>query len=137
MSKVPGYKIVLQFDTKTIVGYRSHDMDASVDMADATTGESTDQWKESLPMFKGMKFSVGGLYDPTGGDNDSFDDAYDLLAAGTLFTAKYGNTATGSRFYSASAYITSVKISGAYNDLASYTIEVEVTGKPTTGTVAA
>ncbi len=49
MGKLAGYKIVLQFDTKTLVGYRKHSMDASVDMGDATTGESTNQWKEYLP----------------------------------------------------------------------------------------
>jgi len=137
MGKVAGYKIVLQFDAKTIVGYRTNDMDISVDMADATTGESTGQWKEGLPLFKGAKFSVAGLYDPTAGSNSSCDDAIDLLIAGTQFTAKYGNTEVGSRYYSASAYITNVKLSGPHNDLGSYTIDVEVTGAVTPGTVSA
>ena len=135
--KVPGYKILLQFDSKTLVGYRSQSMDAEADMGDATTGASTNQWKEVIPLFKGMEFSVDGLYDPVAGDNKSFDDIYDLLKDGTKFTAKYGNTEAGSRYYSADAYIRRVHIEGPYDDLASYTVDVIVSGEPTTGTVGA
>jgi len=137
MGKIPGYKIVLQFDSKTIVGYRSHSMDAEADLADATTGASTDQWKEVYPMFKGMKFSVAGLFDPTAGDNSTFEDAYDLLANGTKFTAKYGNTEAGSRYYSVDCYVNAVHIEGPHDDLSSYTLDCTATGKPTPGVVGA
>jgi len=137
MGKIPGYKIVLQFDNKTLVGYRSHSMDAEADMGEATTGASVNQWKEYIPLFKGMEFSVDGLYDPTAGGNNTFDDAFDLLKGGTNFTAKYGNTEAGSRYYSAYAYIRRVHIEGPHDDLASYTVDVIVTGEPTTGTVGA
>jgi hypothetical protein len=135
MSKVAGYKIVLQFDDKTIVGYRKHSMDVDADMADATTGASTGQWKENTPLFKGMEFSIDGLYDPTAGEDMSFDDAYDLLAAGTQFTAKYGNTEDGSTYWSVSAYIKHAHIEGDMNDLGSYTLDVVATGQPTKSTV--
>lgn len=133
--KIPGYKIVLQFDGKTVVGYRSHSMDAEADMGDATTGASVNQYKEYIPLFKGVEFSVEGLYDPTAGANSSFDDIFDLLRAGTSFTAIYGNTEAGSVYYSATAYIRRVHIEGPYNDLSSYTIDAIVTGEPTSGKV--
>lgn len=135
MSKVPGYKIVLQFDSKTLVGYRTHSMDAEANLSDASTGESTNQWEEVYPLFKGMEFSVDGLYDPTAGDNKSFDDIYDLLAAGTQFTAKFGGTETGDVYRQASAYIRRVHIEGPHDDLSSYTVDVKVTGEVTKGTV--
>ncbi|MEA3431314.1 MAG: phage tail tube protein [candidate division WOR-3 bacterium] len=137
MGKIAGRKIVLQVDTKTLVGYRSHSMDVTADMADATTGESTNQWKEQEPMYKGMEFSVEGLYDPTSGDNLSLDDVYDLLAAGTQVTAKYGNTEAGSKYYQVSAYVTSISESAPHDDLASYTVNLVADGEPTTGTVGA
>jgi hypothetical protein len=135
MTKKAGYKVVLQFDSKTLVGYRSHSMDAEADMAESTTGESTNQWKEHMPLFKGMEFSVGGLYDPTPGSNKSFDDVYDLLAAGTQCTAKYGGTEVGDTYWQASAYIRRVHHEGDYTDLQNYTVDVIVTGEPTKGTV--
>jgi len=137
MAKVPGYKIVLQFNDKTIVGYRDSSMDASVDLAESTTGASTNQWKEYEPMFKGMTFSVSGLYDPTAGTANSFDDAYTLFAAGTKFTAKWGSTDIGAKYYSATAIINHVNQTGPYNDLSGYTIDVTITGQPTVGTVQA
>jgi len=136
MSYKPGYLIVLQFDAKTIVGYRSTSMAMSADMAEATTGASTNQWKEYVPMYKGVTFSVGGLYDPdVGAAYEKVSDVIALLKAGTKFTAKYGGTEIGDAYESADAYISSVSIEGPYNELASYTLEVQVTGEPTSGTV--
>ena len=135
--KIPGYKIVLQFDNKTLVGYRSHSMDYEADMGDATTGASTNQHKEYIPLFKGMTFSVSGLYDPTAGGNSTFDDIIDLLRGGTLCTVKYGNTEVGSKYYQASAYIERAHHEGDYTDLSSYTVDVRVTGDVTPGTVSA
>jgi hypothetical protein len=137
MAIIPGYKIVLQFDAKTLVGYRSHSMDVEADMGDKTTGASTNQWKEYQPLFKGMEFSVEGLYDPTAGSNKTLDDVLDLLRQGTQFTAKWGNTENGSIYYSASAYVRRVHQEGPYDDLSSYTVDVLITGEPTKGTVGA
>lgn len=137
MGKILGLKVVLQFDSKTLVGYRNHSMDAEADMADASTGESTNQWKEVVPIFKGMEFSVDGLYDPTAGANSTFDDIFDLLRAGTQFTAKWGNTEAGSVYYQASAYIRRVHQEGPFDDLSSYTVDAIVDGEPSKGTVGA
>lgn len=137
MGKIAGYKIVLQFDNKTLVGFRSHSMDYEADMGDATTGASTNQHKEYLPLFKGMTFSVSGLYDPVAGGNSTFDDAIDLLRGGNQFTAKYGNTEVGSKYYSASAYIERAHHEGDITDLSNWTIDVRVTGDVTPGVVEA
>jgi len=134
MSYQAGYKTVLKFDAKTIVGYRTTGMDIDADMAEATTGESTNQWKEYIPMFKGMTFSVSGLYDPDT-ENESVDDVIILIKAGTKFTAKFGGEEVGDKYESADAYISHVSVEGPYDDLKSYTIDVQVTGEPTTGTV--
>ena len=136
MAYKPGYKIVLQFDAKTLVGYRSTSMEMTADMAEATTGSSTNQWKEYIPMYKGMTFSVSGLYDPdTGVANEKISDVIALLKIGTKFTAIYGGEEVGDAYESADAYIASISIDGPYDDLASYSIEVQVTGEPTSGTV--
>lgn len=137
MTKKAGYKVVLQLDSKTLVGYRSHSMDTEVDFGDATTGESTNQWKEYLPLYKGMKFSIGGLYDPVSGANLSFDDAYDLFADGTKCTAKYGGTEVGDTYWQADAYIGPMHHEGDYTDLQNYTIDIQVTGEVTKDTVSA
>jgi len=135
MAKLPGYKIILQFDTKKLVGYRSHSMDAEADMAEATTGASTNQWKEYIPFFKGMEFNVGGLYDPTAGTDQSFDNVFDLLAAGTKCVCKFGGITVGDTYWQADAYIRRVHLEGPHDDLSSYTVDVVATGEPTKGAV--
>lgn len=136
MGKVPGYKMVLQFDALTLVGYRTHSIDADAEMGDATTGESTNQWKEYLPLFKGMEFSVGGLFDPVAGGKKTAYDVLDLLRQGTKFTAKWGTTEVGDTYYSVDAYIRHVHIEGPYDDLASYTVDCIATGEPSKGEVS-
>jgi len=135
MTKVAGYKIVLQFDSKTLVGYKTHSMDMEADMAEATTGASTNQWKEWQPMFKGAEFSVEGLYDTTAGSNKTMDDVLDLLRAGTQFTAKYGGTVAGDVYYSVSAYIKHVHQGADMSNLADFVVDVVADGEPTKGTV--
>lgn len=140
MSKVwggiykPGYKIVLQFDELVLCGYRNTNMDADADMAEATTGESTNQWKEYIPMYKGMTFSVDGLYNP-GTELQSVADCLKFLKDGTKFTAIYGGIEGGDEYEEANAYITHVGQTGAYDDLSGYTVDVQVTGEPTSKTV--
>ena len=136
MAKVPGYKVVLQFDSKILVGKKAAKMSIGVNFGDATTGASTDQWEESIPLFKNARLSVDGLYDPTAGGNETIEDVIDLLIAGTAFTAKYGNTEVGSKYYQASAYIENVDVDGPHDDLSSYTVDVRVTGVVSTGTVS-
>ena len=134
MAYKPGYKIVLQFDSKVLCGFRNTSMDVDADMAESTTGASTNQWKEYVPMYKGMTFSVDGLYDPDTAV-ESVLDVLTLLKNGTKFTAIYGGEDTGDEYETADAYITHVGRTGAYDDLSGYTIDVQVTGEPTSGTV--
>ncbi|MCH7764918.1 MAG: hypothetical protein IIB95_14475 [Candidatus Marinimicrobia bacterium] len=129
-----GYKIVLKFDGKVLVGFRNSNMDLDVDMAEATTGESTNQYKEYIPMYKGMTFSIDGLYDPDTA-NQSVLDCIGLLKNGTKFTAIYGGIETGDEYETADAFITHVGRTGAYDDLSGYTVDVQVTGEPTSGIV--
>jgi len=134
MSYKPGYKIVLQFDTAVLCGFRNTNMDADADMAESTTGESTNQWKEYVPMYKGMTFSVDGLYNPDT-ELQSVLDCLTLLKNGTKFTAVYGGIEVGDEYETADAYITHVGKTGSYDDLSGYTIDVQVTGEPTSGVV--
>jgi len=109
-------------------------MDIDADMAEATTGESTNQWKEYIPMYKGMTFSVDGLYSPDAAE-ESVLDIIVLLKVGTKFTAIYGGIEKGDEYETADAYITHVGRTGPYDDLSGYTVDVQVTGEPTSGTV--
>lgn len=134
MSYKSGYKIVLKFDGKVLCGYRNTSMDLDVDMEESTTGESSNQYKEYVPMFKGMTFSIDGLYNPDTA-NQSVQDCIVLLKAGTKFTAIYGGIEDGDEYEEADAYITHVGKTSPYATLTEYTVEIQVTGEPTSGVV--
>ena len=137
MTLIAGLQIVLKFDTKILVGYRSTSMDIEAELKESTTGESTNKWKEYLPLQKGMSFSVEGLYDPdTSIAGETVADVIGLIKAGTSFTALWGGTSTGNPTESVTAYIQKVHVEGPYDDLASYSIDCLATGEPTTGAVA-
>ena len=131
MSVQPGYKTLIKIDTKILCGRRNVSMDLTADMAEGTTGESTNQWKEYVPMFKGMEFSMDGLFDPDS-SGEKVSDAIVLLKNGTMCTVYYGGTEVGDKYEEASAYINSVNITGPYDDLKSYTLGITVTGEPIT-----
>ena len=137
MSAIAGLKIVLKFDDKIMVGYRTTSMDMEADMAEKTTGESTNMWKEYEPLQKGMTFTVEGLYDPdTSETGETVKDAITLLKAGTKFTAIWGGQESGNPIETVDAYIQKVHVDGPYTDLASYSIDCIATGEPTSGTVS-
>lgn len=134
MAAQPGYLTVIQIDSNVLCGRRNMSMDVEADMAEATTGESTNQWKEWVPMYKGMEFTMEGLVDPAA-TGTTVAAAIALLSAGTAITAYYGGTGAGDSYHSGDGYIRHVSVNGPYDDLKSYSLDIVITGEPSTGTV--
>ncbi len=135
MAAQPGYLTVINIDGNVLCGRRNMTMDIESDMAEATTGESTNQWKEWVPMYKGMEFTMEGLVDPAA-TGTTVSAAIALLSAGTAITAYYGGgTGTGDSYHSGDGFIRHVSVSGPYDDLKSYSLDIVITGEPSTGVV--
>lgn len=126
--------MVLKFDDVAIVGYRTTSMEMGATFGDATTGDSTNQWEESIPLQKNMRCSVSGLYDPDA--DEGVSEAITKLKAGTKFTlGSFFGTESGDKYEEADAYIEKVACEGDYSDLQSYDLDIRVTGEPETKTV--
>jgi TP901-1 family phage major tail protein len=134
MSKVNGSEILLLFGSTAIVGQRDSTLSMAADMLDATTKDSTGKSKEYIVGENGGTISVSGLYDPAAAEGVS--EAIGYLKAGTSLTWKFGETGSGETYWTGSGYLSSVDLSGPRNDLASYSINVQITGAVTEGTVA-
>ena len=130
-----GRLIKVKVDDTVLVGLRSVSRSTEADMAEATTAESTNQWKEFEPMYKGMSVSAEGLM-ITGTSNTSPEDLYDLLAAGTKVTLYYGGIESGDTYYEVDAYVMSLEEENSYDDLQTYSAEFQVSGEPTKATVS-
>lgn len=133
MAAQPGYLTVINVDGNVLCGRRNMSMDIEADMAEATTGESTNQWKEWVPMYKGMEFTMEGLVDPAA-TGTKVSDAIALLTAGTAVTAYYGG-GPGDSYHSGDGYIRHVSVNGPYDELKSYSLDIVITGEPSTGAV--
>jgi len=130
-----GRLIKLNIDDTVLVGLRSVSRSTELDLAEATTAESTNQWKEYEAMYKGQTMSAEGLV-ISGSSNTTPEDLYDLIAAATKVTAYYGGTESGDTYYEADALINSLEEENSYDDLQSYSVEIQITGEPTKATVS-
>lgn len=130
-----GRLIQIKIDGTVLVGLRSTSRSTEVDMAEATTAESTNQWKEFEPLYKGQTLSAEGLM-IAGTSNETPEDLYDLIAAATKITAYYGGIESGDTYWEADAYIMSLEEENSYDDLQTYSAEIQITGQPTKSTVA-
>ena len=130
-----GRLIKIKIDDTVLVGLRSVSRSTELDLAEATTAESTNQWKEYEPMYKGQTMSAEGLV-ISGSSNTTPEDLYDLIAAATKVTAYYGGIESGDTYYEADAYINSLEEENSYDDLQSYSAEIQITGEPTKATVS-
>lgn len=128
MSKINGTLILLRKDTTTIVGQTDATMNATADMLDATTKDSTAGAKEFEAGETGWTFSISGLYDPTAAADGSISGAITDLKAGTTWAAKWGEVTTDDNYWSGDIKISSVTVNGPKNDMANYTIEAQGTG---------
>ena len=128
MSVINGTLIVMSQGGTTIVGQTDATMTTTADMLDATTKDSTARAKEFIPGETTWNFSISGLYDPAAAAAGSVSGAITALKAGTSWTAKWGETTTGSNYWTGTVYLSNVTVNGPKNDLASYSIEGQGTG---------
>jgi predicted secreted protein len=134
-----GYKagnlLKVKIDTTAAVGLRSKELNYTLDLAEATTDDSTGSWKEYVPLQKGGTVSIDGLYNPdlTG---ENLWDFIAKLKNGTQVTLYWGGIETGDSYEEASAFINDVTHSGEYTDIQNYSVEMTITGEPETKTVS-
>jgi len=134
MAYKKGLALKVQIDDTAVIGMRSKELNFEADLAEATTDDSTDMWKEYVSLQKGGTVSVDGLHNPdlTGEGLDSF---ITKLKAGTEATVYFGGTESGDSYEEGSAIVNSVTHSGEYTDLQNYSVEMTFTGVVETKTV--
>ena len=128
MAKLDGYDILVQTGGVAVVGQQGTSLDFVSDMIDITTKDSN-KFKEYLAGEKGGTITIDGLYDVDTGNNNT-EDVFASLLAGTEVTWKWGKyAAPGDKYFTGSAIISSLNMSGPKNEAATYSMTLQVTGE--------
>jgi TP901-1 family phage major tail protein len=128
MAKLDGYDILVQTDAVAVVGQTGAGLDFVSDMIEITTKDSN-KFKEYLAGEKGGTITIDGLYDVDTGANNT-EDVFANLLAGTEVTWKWGKYATaGDKYFTGSAFISSLNMSAPKNEAATYSMTLQVTGE--------
>ena len=133
MSVKNGTLILLSVGSSKVDALTQNDMSFTTSMLDITTKDSGLD-AEYVPDQRSGTFSAQGLWDET--SDNGFSVLFAAQKAGTLLTVKWGATVPGSKYYSASAYISSLSATAPKNAIASWSGEFQITGAVTEGTVA-
>lgn len=136
MGKINGDLMIMQIDGYTIAGQKNGGASFNSDMLDATAKDSGGD-KEYIAGWRGHTFTLESLYNPDAGSNVDFSSLFTKWKAGTLVTLKWGETATGRKYYTASALINKIDLNGPANQLSSYSLSLQGTGAVTEATVGA
>lgn len=136
MSKISGDLIFVIINGYTLMGQKTGGMDVSADTLESTSKDSN-KWREYIYGWKTTDFTVDDLYDPAASVGTGFADFFGYIAAETVVTVKFGEIVAGKTYWTSSALISKVNLSGPSNQVASYTLTLKGTGVPTQSVVGA
>jgi len=98
----------------------------AADMLDATTKSSTSAAKEYLAGETGGTITVTGLYDPA--QVQGGNDVITLLQLRASVAIVWGEATTAVKLFTCSGLISGVTVNGPKNDVASYSVDIQITG---------
>lgn len=133
MSTKLGDVIKLRVGANTLVGQTGGSLSLSRDTIDTTTKDSG-EWGEIIPGKKSGSISLDALYNPDANSGTGALDMLDMFSDGTVGVLKWGETTTGTKYMTASGYITGFDLDGPQGDVATYKCTFTITGEVTTGT---
>lgn len=136
MAKKLGNALLLIIGANTLAATTSQDISFSRGEIDATSKDSTADYKETLLGRKEASISVEGQYDPAASTGTGALDVFDLMDDGTSVTVKWGETTTGGKYFTASGYVKDFSLSGPLDEVATWTATITLTGAVTVGTVS-
>ena len=136
---VNGSKILIKLkisnEEKLLAGQMSASHDITVDTIETTHKQSTAGAKTFIAGEHTITYKVDCVVDPNDTTGASYSDVYAALKAKAEVDYTYGGITTGDKKYSGKAIITGLSQSAPQNDKVTFSIDLQVTGDETEGTV--
>ena len=129
-----GSLIGVYLNNRLIALGKSCTLNLSADEMDVTSKDSA-LWGEFRPTVKHWDVSTDNLVNISATSTHSVDYILDKLIAGTSVHLKFQTAVSGDTYWHGTAYVTSVSINAAQNEVASYTATFKGTSTLTNATV--
>lgn len=132
--QIQGRLVTVLVNSTALDDQMDSEISIELELDDATTKLSTNQWREFLPSYKSATGSCQGniSWDATEGVSEAFSD----ITTPTLITVLFSTEVSGDTTYAASAYMTNWTLSFPTSGMATYSYSYQLTGAITEGSVA-
>lgn len=128
MAQIIGNLIFLKIGSNVVTGLTSKSINFDCETPEFTDQQSTGGWRKYGVGYKGGTISVTGYYDEAA--TEGAQTVFGYLAAGTTVTFKYGENGTAKTFWSGSAIVTKLSVSGNGTSPSDYSFDLIITGVP-------
>lgn len=128
-------KLKISGTDKLLAGQMSGGHDVKVDLIDTTNKLSTSGAKTYIAGEHTITYKVDCIVDPNDSTNATYDDVYTTMLAKQTVDYTFGGISTGDTKFTGKALITSLSQSAQKNDKVSFSLDLQVTGTETKGTV--
>jgi len=118
-----------------LAGQISGSHDIKVDTFETTNKSSTNQAKTYVATTHTITYKVDCVVDPNDTTNAQYSDVYALVKSKGEVDYVWGSVTTGEKKYSGKAIITGLSQSAPMGDKISFSLDLQVTGDETEGTV--
>lgn len=123
-----GSDVLLLIGTAKISGETANSLNLIRDAIETTHKHSPDKAKTYIPGESGATISVSGCLDPLNVVDWGYSTAFAAWEGSTVFTFKVGGIVAGDKYYTGSAFITSLTLDNPQNDRSTFSVELQVTG---------
>lgn len=129
-------KLKISGTDKLLAGQISGSHDIKVDTFETTNKLTTNQAKTFIATTHTITYKVDCVVDPNDTTNAQYTDVYALVKSKGEVDYIWGGVTTGDKKYSGKAIITGLSQSAPMGDKISFSLDLQVTGDETEGTVA-
>jgi len=128
-----GTAVVLKVESTTIAKGKSNTFNLSRALIDVSNKDSSG-WKEQIYGQGSGSFDFDGVFAEDAAYG--FEELYAALVAKTVLTVRMTSATTGDKYYEAECLISNLSLAAPMEDVETFTCTFEITGAPTTGSVA-
>lgn len=134
MANIIGNLIFLKIGSNVVAGLTSKSLNFDAEAQETTNQGSTGGFRTFIPGYKGGNISVTGFYDEA--HTEGAVTAFTALKNGTTIAWKYGENGTAKTYWSGSALVTKLTITGNGSSPADYSFDLQISGQVSTASAS-